>query len=482
MVKLFLLTQNFSSSSSSISSKEPLLHMSVLPSIVWLAGERSESFSALAPDLLRLFSLRFPSESPQVKCQILDAAVKMSVAMPDNDNVQSLMMYVVELARYEMDTDVRDRSRFMTAMMGMMPTTASAEDSNVVINGTAAAGAVVDEVALEELTSHARDVFLPEKFFALPIGKCLSPESLALQHLLIGSLSAQIDHMAPGYRALPSWAPSNSSPAVRNSDDPLSRPDVTSDSKTWSRGASSVGTARSGVHSTDADLRQFYENSSGRNGDGYSTASSDEEDLSSSSSEASDAIESEEDSSSSSSESSVEISKRPSRGRVPSRGVAPPAVSKPLSRLATVPSSTSSLDLLTASSMSPAIASFNNSTFLAVPPIQSPLSGGLLGVSEDNRILAQLMESFPKRELAQSQPLLQRPQAPVLPPTVVPTIVAKAVNVELLSYPPKVIVRSEVSSGLLVTLQYRHGVQSSLLGGTPLLFTFENKRTNAPLR
>ena len=31
------------------------------------------------------------------------------------------MTYVLEMSRYDMDTDLRDRARFMTAMMGLAP-------------------------------------------------------------------------------------------------------------------------------------------------------------------------------------------------------------------------------------------------------------------------------------------------------------------------------------------------------------------------
>ena len=50
----------------------------------------------------------------------MNLAIKLSLRLPEDENVQSLMTYVLEMARYDMDTDLRDRSRFMTAMMGAL--------------------------------------------------------------------------------------------------------------------------------------------------------------------------------------------------------------------------------------------------------------------------------------------------------------------------------------------------------------------------
>jgi len=48
----------------------------------------------------------------------MNLAIKLSLHLPEDENIQNLMTYVLEMARYDMDTDLRDRSRFMTSMMG----------------------------------------------------------------------------------------------------------------------------------------------------------------------------------------------------------------------------------------------------------------------------------------------------------------------------------------------------------------------------
>jgi hypothetical protein len=78
--------------------------------------------------------------------QILNLAVKLSLQLPDNDKVQLLMTYVLEMARYDVDTDLRDRARFMTALMGLAP--AASDD--------AGGASAMDENSLAELAEHSK--------------------------------------------------------------------------------------------------------------------------------------------------------------------------------------------------------------------------------------------------------------------------------------------------------------------------------------
>jgi hypothetical protein len=66
------------------------------------------------------------------------------------------MTFVLEMARYDMDTDLRDRSRFVTALMGLAPSTETDGDGG-------AAPAAVDEEALEHLAEHAMGIMLAPK-------------------------------------------------------------------------------------------------------------------------------------------------------------------------------------------------------------------------------------------------------------------------------------------------------------------------------
>ena len=124
-------------------------------SIVWLVGEFNHALSDVSPDILRILAAGFVQECTETKTQILNLAVKLSVHLPDDEGVQLLMTYVLEMARYDLDTDLRDRSRFMTAIMGLAPSNEGDVDAPS-----------VDEDALSELNEHAKgsSFFFPTMF------------------------------------------------------------------------------------------------------------------------------------------------------------------------------------------------------------------------------------------------------------------------------------------------------------------------------
>lgn len=51
--------------------------------------------------------------------QVLNFAVKLALRCPDDKRVQSLASFVLEMARFDLSHDLRDRARFMTAMLGL---------------------------------------------------------------------------------------------------------------------------------------------------------------------------------------------------------------------------------------------------------------------------------------------------------------------------------------------------------------------------
>lgn len=61
-----------------------------------------------------------------MKLQVVNFAVKLHLArssspspLSDDDHVAKLVRYVLELARFDADYDVRDRTRLMTASLGL---------------------------------------------------------------------------------------------------------------------------------------------------------------------------------------------------------------------------------------------------------------------------------------------------------------------------------------------------------------------------
>lgn len=67
--------------------------------------------------------------------------MKLAVRQPDDARVQSLASFVLEMARFDLSHDLRDRARFMTAMLGL----ATADEG-------------VDEAALLALNAKAGQV------------------------------------------------------------------------------------------------------------------------------------------------------------------------------------------------------------------------------------------------------------------------------------------------------------------------------------
>ena len=97
-------------------------------------------------NFLFLLALGYIKESTETKIQILNFAIKLSLKYPEDERIQALSTYVLEMARYDVDTDLRDRSRFMTAIMGLAP-------SNE--NTTTGESTQVNEENLAELAEHA---------------------------------------------------------------------------------------------------------------------------------------------------------------------------------------------------------------------------------------------------------------------------------------------------------------------------------------
>ena len=165
-------------------------------SIVWLIGEFHDVLAAASPDILRVLAASFADESTETKMQILNYAVKLALRIPDDSDAQSLMTYVLEMSRYDVDTDLRDRSRFMTALMGLAPSE----------SGDGSGGpsfSALDEDSLEELSQHARGIMLAPK---LPPVTLLGFADIdGKPNFNIGSLSSMVGHHAAGYTPLAGW-------------------------------------------------------------------------------------------------------------------------------------------------------------------------------------------------------------------------------------------------------------------------------------
>jgi AP-3 complex subunit beta len=225
----------------------------------------------------------FPEESTETKIQIMNLAIKMGLTYPEDENVQGLSTYILEMARYDLDTDLRDRSRFMTALMGLAPSSENAAGEAV----------QVDEDSLAEFAEHSAGIMLPRK--PAPVNQSLL-EVEGMPSFTVGSLSSFVGHYVSGYECLAPWAVVQPNPATRDATP------TDSDSQLFS---DKVGSAKKAA---DKDTRPFYDEESDRSTEDEESVDSDSDSGSESSSGSdtdSDSDDSDSDESSAASESSA---------------------------------------------------------------------------------------------------------------------------------------------------------------------------------
>jgi AP-3 complex subunit beta len=84
-------------------------------SILWLIGEYSDRVSKIAPDILRKMAKSFCDEENVVKLQVLNLAAKLLITNPKQTTL--LVQYVLNLAKYDQNYDIRDRARYLRTLL-----------------------------------------------------------------------------------------------------------------------------------------------------------------------------------------------------------------------------------------------------------------------------------------------------------------------------------------------------------------------------
>ncbi|KAL4613426.1 AP-3 complex subunit beta-2-like isoform X1 [Arapaima gigas] len=153
-------------------------------SILWLIGEYCEHVPKIAPDVLRKMAKSFTNEEDIVKLQILNLAAKLYLT--NSKQTKLLTQYVLNLAKYDQNYDIRDRARFIRQLI--VPTDKS--------------GA---------LSKYAKKLFL-----ALKPAPVLESPFKDRDHFQLGSLSHLLNAKAGGYQELPDWPEAAPDPSVRN--------------------------------------------------------------------------------------------------------------------------------------------------------------------------------------------------------------------------------------------------------------------------
>uniref|UniRef100_A0A4W3H6E2 AP-3 complex subunit beta n=1 Tax=Callorhinchus milii TaxID=7868 RepID=A0A4W3H6E2_CALMI len=153
-------------------------------SILWLIGEYCEHVPKIAPDVLRKMAKSFTSEEDIVKLQIINLAAKLYLT--NSKQTKLLTQYVLNLAKYDQNYDIRDRARFIRQLI--VPT----EKSGV-------------------LSKYAKKLFLAQK--PAPV---LESSFKDRDHFQLGSLSHLLNSKTGGYQELPDWPEVAPDPSVRN--------------------------------------------------------------------------------------------------------------------------------------------------------------------------------------------------------------------------------------------------------------------------
>ncbi|XP_038157240.1 AP-3 complex subunit beta-2 isoform X2 [Cyprinodon tularosa] len=153
-------------------------------SILWLIGEYCEHVPKIAPDVLRKMAKSFTNEEDIVKLQILNLAAKLYLT--NSKQTKLLTQYVLNLAKYDQNYDIRDRARFIRQLI----------------------------VPIEK--SGALSKYAKKLFLALKPAPVLESPFKDRDHFQLGSLSHLLNAKAGGYQELPDWPESAPDPSVRN--------------------------------------------------------------------------------------------------------------------------------------------------------------------------------------------------------------------------------------------------------------------------
>ncbi|XP_042527692.1 AP-3 complex subunit beta-2 isoform X1 [Dipodomys spectabilis] len=153
-------------------------------SILWLIGEYCEHVPKIAPDVLRKMAKSFTAEEDIVKLQVINLAAKLYLT--NSKQTKLLTQYVLSLAKYDQNYDIRDRARFTRQL-------------------------IVPSEQGGAFSRHAKRLFLAPK--PAPV---LESSFKDRDHFQLGSLSHLLNAKATGYQELPDWPEEAPDPSVRN--------------------------------------------------------------------------------------------------------------------------------------------------------------------------------------------------------------------------------------------------------------------------
>ncbi|XP_077479623.1 AP-3 complex subunit beta-1 [Stigmatopora argus] len=153
-------------------------------SILWLMGEYCERVPKIAPDVLRKIAKTFTGEEDIVKLQAVNLAAKLYLT--NSKQTKLLTQYILNLAKYDQNYDIRDRTRFIRQL-------------------------IVPSEQMGALNKYARRILLAPK--PAPVLHSAFKDRDRFQ---LGTLSHSLNSKAAGYQELSDWPAEAPDQSVRN--------------------------------------------------------------------------------------------------------------------------------------------------------------------------------------------------------------------------------------------------------------------------
>ncbi|KAF9545233.1 AP-3 complex subunit beta-2 [Mortierella hygrophila] len=242
--------------------------------IFWLVGQYSNQLQTIAPDVLRKAAKSFTTESESSKLQILTLGGKLvALEGTTSKTVSLLLQYVLNMARYDLDYGVRDRARFLRALVygkqKVAETTVDQDsDENDHENGQQESDSTEQDAQDGEgefeysekelnLSDHIKAILLSEK--AAPVQE--NP-SHGREQYKVGSMSLVLNRIVAGYEALPDWPKVQPDPSVRRLAATMEAPGYMND-RTGFGSDSAYAKSRQGQDSSVSGGQERYDGQAG---------------------------------------------------------------------------------------------------------------------------------------------------------------------------------------------------------------------------
>lgn len=224
--------------------------------IVWIIGEYQSKIPKLAPDCLRKLAITFRDEDDSVKAQVLNLAVKLFLSNPKQTSL--LFKYVMDLCKYDVNYDLRDRARLMRALFFKKKVAANGDA------GAATSPSSMDTAGKDN--NEVKDVFKGVLLTEKPAPRILAP-FIGRDRYVLGSLSHTLNQAVTGHVDLPPFPDVAPDPSTR-------KPKVPAYMETEVDGATRTG-KRSSRHKKRSKKHSDSESGSDQSGSSDSDIDSD---------------------------------------------------------------------------------------------------------------------------------------------------------------------------------------------------------------